>query len=176
MPVTLRQFHEGLLPSGIPPGTELSLPLRSALAAHAGVPLMYQPVIEDGDYADFKACVFRVCSLRACEVALEDIEGELVAKGARVQTQNRRWSYAPEHRCVTQWEMRLEFLPEAPLAGELQEFLDYLCRKYDFQFNRVVVNRQRERLEMLDGMRRGGYADYQGNIQVELEILWPYWT
>jgi len=38
-----------------------------------------------------------------------------------------------------------------------------------------VVSYQRERLEMLEAAR-GGYADYVGNISVELELMWLYWT
>jgi len=177
MPEMLHQHRAGLMPSGIPPGTDLSRPLREALAAHAGVPLMYQPVIEDGNYEDFKACVFRVCSIRVAQVALEDIEHELREKGVGVQTQQRRWSYALEHQCVTNTEMRLDVPRESPLVvnNELQQFLEYLASKYDFKFNRLVVSYQRERLEMLEAAR-GGYADYAGNISVELELMWLYWT
>jgi len=172
MPIGVLQQRTPLMPSGIPPGSALSLPLREALAHHAGAPAQYQPVIEEGTYEDFKTCAFRVLSNRACEIAFEDMDQEFREKGGVMRKHNLRWAYAPEHRCVTAVEVLLEVKRGSPLAHELDEFLSYQARKYGFQFNRIVVNHQRERAEMI-GYERGYY--HEANIVVEMEILWPFW-
>lgn len=173
MPIGLLQQRWPMIPSGIRPGTELSLPLREALTAHAGIPMMYQPVIEEGGYEDFKACVFRVLSVRVCEVALEDMEQECREKGGIMRSQHRRWNYAPERRCVTSIEIQMEVKRGSPMSHELEEFLSYLARKYGFFYNKVTINHQRERAEMA-GYERGYH--HESNLGVELEIAWPYWT
>jgi hypothetical protein len=173
MAIGVLQQRWPMMPSGIHPGTELSLPLREALTAHAGVPLMYHPVIEDGSYEDFKACVFRVCSVRACEVALEDMDQECREQGGIMRSQHRRWNYAPEHRCVTSIEIQMEVKRGSRLSHELEDFLSYLARKYGFVYNRVTINHQRERAEMA-GYERGYH--HESSLGVEMEIVWPYWT
>lgn len=173
MPLGVLQQRWALMPSGIPVGNELSPTLRDALRHHAGVPLAYQPVIEEGDYEDFKACVFRVCSVRVCEVALEDMAEECRAKGGAMRANQRRWNYSQEHRCVTSVEARIEVKRGSALSHELDDFLSYLARKYGFMFNKLCVNHQRERAEML-GYERGYY--HEGSIEVEMELVWPFWT
>jgi hypothetical protein len=162
-----------LIPSGIHPGTEISSALRGALAMHIGVPV-YQPVIEEGTYADFKACVFRACSVRICEVALEDMEQECIQKGVYcLRCQHRRWNYTMDRACVTSVEIRMEIRRGSRLCGELEEFLSYLARKYEFVYNTVVVNHQREFVRERD---YGGYGYGEVNVTVEMEIVWQHWT
>lgn len=173
MPIGVLQQGWALMPSGIPPGNELSIPLREALSHHAGVPLAYQPVIEDGTYDDFKACVFRVCSVRVCEVALEDMAEECREKGGVMRAQQRHWNYSQEHRCVTSVEVRMEVKRGSPMSHELDEFLSYLARKYGFLFNKLYVTHQRDRAEMI-GYERG--YRHEGSIEVEMQLVWPFWT
>lgn len=175
--MTLNLKRWPLMPSGIQPGDALSLPLRESLARHARVPPMYQPVIEDGNYNEFKDCAFRVCAIRVCEVALEDIEAECKSKGVLVRAQLRRWQYAPEHECATSVEMVMEVERGTQMADELQEFLHYLSRKYGFHYNRCVVNSYRAIPRMIGrGSEHGYYSDTDSSrIQVELQIVWDQW-
>lgn len=173
MPYGVLQQRWPLMPAGIPVGDDLSLPLREALSRHAGVPMAYQPVVEEGSYDDFKACVFRVCSVRVCEVALEDMAEECREKGGVMRAQQRRWNYSQDRHCVTSVEVNMEVKRGSVLSHELDDFLSYLARKYGFLFNKVCVNYQRERAEMI-GYERGYY--HEGSIAVEMELVWPYWT
>ena len=157
-----------LAPSGIHPGATLSAPLLEALERHGGKPLYLQPVIEEGSYADFKACVFRVCSARVCEVALLDLERECCDRGINVNLQYRTWNYdcSGDHRCWTRVEMRMRL--KADLAvDEAKAFLSDLASKHGFVYNRIDIRKA------CSNMDQYGLLSH---VEIEAEILWPYWT
>jgi hypothetical protein len=161
------QVREVLLPSGVPVGEPIGPVLLNQLQAHAEVPKAYHPVIEDGTYDEFKECIFRVCSLRGCEVLLADFEAECRGLGIELQLQRRHWFYARNTRCLTMVEVRMLF-GRTPVE-DLESFLDYLSRRYEFVYNRLCVSHAR-RSSM--AMR-----DYAGVTEVEVsaELTWPYW-
>jgi hypothetical protein len=138
------------------------------------IPVTYYPVIEEGDYDDFKACVFRVCACRVCEVALEDMVQECNEQGIRCYHQNREWKYS-DRQCVTTVQMRFEATNDCRV--DVQEFFRYLAGKYGFVYNRITMSRPRP---VPISLGRGGYSDsymYETRgIELEVEILWPYWT
>lgn len=169
MPLGVLQQRWALMPSGIPVGNELSPALRDALKHHAGVPLAYQPVIEEGSYDDFKACVFRVLSIQCCEIALDEMAEECREKGGVVRSHQRRWNYAQEARCVTSVEVYMEVKRGSVLSHELDSFLSYLARKYGFMFNKLFVSHSRQRPD------ERGYH-YESAIEVQMELVWPFWT
>lgn len=145
--------------------------MLDALHNHAGVPLAYQPVIEDGTYDEIKACVFRVCSMRICEVALEDMEEECRAHSITCVASQRKWHYAQERHCVTVAEMRFQ-ANEA--SANLQDFFLYLAKKYEFVYNRICLSRPISRIH--DGRGEHAFVRSTGVTELEVEILWPYWT
>src|SRR4029077_6719059 len=88
------------IPSGIPVGHELSQSLLAALHNHAGVPLEYHPLTEEGDYDDFKAVVFRALSQRICDVELDEMTQECAGQHVVCTYQQRQWRYAQRGQCV----------------------------------------------------------------------------
>lgn len=180
---TLERKSEWLafMPSGIKPGSELTPSMREALERHAGrLPLAYQPVIEEGNYEDFKACVFRVCSDRAVEVIMKDLEQECYDKGIATRAAQRTWNYSPDTgmRCVTC--VHLVMTIPRPEKVDVREYLAYLADKYGYTYNRMTVNTSRGdrplRIRM-DGlmavMDDGMYRE--PTVSVEAELVWPQW-
>lgn len=157
------------MPSGIPAGSELAGPLRTALAAHAGLPLAYQAVIEDGTYDQIKACIFRVLSYRVCEVAMEDIKAECHAQQIRCEMQHRQWNYfqSKTPMCVTTVCLMMS---ASSYDADIKDFLEYLAKKYEFRYNRMQLNRKS--YTRLDN----DHVFLDPSVEVEAEIMWPYWT
>lgn len=166
------QWKLASMPSGVPPGEPLGDVLLKALATHAETPPAYQPVIEEGTYDEFKACVFRVCSFRVCEVALENMRAEIEQRGIRCEMNRRDWKYVQQQamRCVTVVEIRLE--ADAEKAEAIKDVIAYLSRAYEFQFSKQNYQTYRER--DLNNNNSGYFTPVR--IVVELEIMWPYWT
>jgi len=167
-------LKEVFTPSGIRAGDDLSQPLRDVLSSHAGVP-HYQSLIEEGTYDDFKACVFRACAHRAYEVCLGDMRLDLSGRRIEFDFHQRCWCYGQHNRCVTTVEARLVFCASERLNSEkVTEFLADMAIKYGYSYNRLAVNHKaytalshrasRSHLTMLDP-----------SVEVEMEIVWPFW-
>lgn len=171
-----------MMPSGVKPGSELSHVMREALQRHAGqLPLAYQPVIEQGGYDDFKDCVLRVCSDRAVEVIMNDMEQECCANGIALRVASRTWNYTQQvkMRCVTCVHVAMT-IPRLERV-DVKEYLAYLSEKYGFTYNRLSVDTSRGerhclrvRLDSLmqvmdDGLYR------EPTVNVEAELVWPQW-
>ena len=176
--------HTVFMPSGVPAGSELAPAFRQSLEHLAGVPLALQPVVEDGTYDEIKACVFRVLSYRVCEVAMEDIVVECRAQDINCTVARRQWQYAqgPLPKLFTTVDMRMT-MDNHP---DIQDFLEYLARKFNFRYNRISVNRKRctqSPLKKVQGVGQSGAVDkptdylfLDPSTEVEAEIVWPYWT
>lgn len=172
--MAIQTLHRSTMPSGVPAGHPLSRTLLDALYNHMSIPVTYYPVIEEGDYDDFKTCVFRVCACRVCEVALEDMVHECNEHHISLQHQNRQWKYS-DRQCVTTVEMRFEAHNDC--SEDVQEFFRYLANKYGFVYNRITISRPRPTPLSIGG---GGFHDSymyeRRGVELEVEILWPYWT
>ena len=162
--------HDAFMPSGIRVGADLSQPLRDALTHHAGLPLEYQPIIEEGTYDDFKDCIFRACSLRACEVRLEDMRAEFGERKIRFAHQQRHWKYALERQCVTAVEVQLMFCTGDMGTEQVTDFLEFMAKKYGFRYNRLSVNHK------ACTVLNNNYVTFDPSVEVDMEIVWPYWT
>lgn len=161
------------MPSGVPVGEPIGPVLLNELQIHAEVPKAYHPVIEDGTYDELKECVFRVCSIRVCDILLEDLEAECRAIGIEIQLHRRRWYYARNVRCMTAVELRLGFHRQHRVMDDLQGFLQYLSRKYEFVYNRLSTSYCR--VPPVEGRYNFEY-DYGQTVEVCAELTWPYWT
>lgn len=172
--MALDTLNIATMPSGIHAGNDLSRSLLDALHNHAGVPLTYQPVIEEGTHDDFKQCVFRVLSVRICEIELEDMIQECAEQHIVCSHQQREWRYAERRQCVTTVQMKFQTTSDTSL--DLQEFFHYLSRKYHFGFNKICVSRPLRHI----GVSRNGIYEpgrYAPSLtELEVEILWHYWT
>jgi hypothetical protein len=172
--MALDTLNIATLPSGIHAGNDLSRSMLDALENHAGVPLTYQHVIEEGSYEDFKQCVFRVLSVRICEIELDDMVQECAEQHIICSHQQREWRYAQHRQCVTTVQMRFQTTNNCSI--DLQEFFHYLSRKYHFGFNKICVSRPARPISL---SRSGIYdaAMYApSQTELEVEILWRYWT
>jgi len=168
------QLREALLPSGVPVGEPIGPVMLSQLRHHAAVPAAYQPVIEDGTYDEFKECVFRVCSLRVCEILLADFEAECRGLGVELQLHQRRWFYAQNVRCLTMVEARMRLGRGHQVMEDLESFLAYLSKRYEFVYNRLCISHSRP-----SPTDMGGYYAYVHaweGVEVSAELTWPYWT
>lgn len=153
------------MPSGIPAGSDIGPELRTSLQHHAGTPLKYQPVIEEGSYDDFKACVFRVCSSQAMKVSMEEVKEECQRNRVSCEFYDYLWGYLP-HRLVTSVRVRMVFTEPSQLSVE--DFLKHLMNSHDFTINRLCKNYTAHRLD-----HNVAYRD--NRVEVEMEITWPYW-
>ena len=164
----IQMLNDHFMPSGIPAGSELAGPMRTALEAHAGLPIAYQAVIEDGTYDQIKACIFRVLSYRICEVAMEDVKLECREHRITCEMHQREWKYFadPTPKCVTAVSVRMVGTPDM----DMQSFLEYLANKYGFRYNRMQTNRRA--ITQID--RDHVFLD--PSVEIEAEIVWPYWT
>ena len=160
------------MPSGVPAGSDLGPELRAALQHHVGTPLKYQPVIEEGTYDDFKACVFRVCSSRALQVSMEDVKAECQRNQVTCEFYEYLWGYLAPRQLVTSVQVRMVFKEPMPLAVE--DFLKQLANSHDFTINKLCQNFTGHRVE---GLRYGhGFRAFRDTtLEVEMEITWPYW-
>lgn len=158
------------MPSGIPAGSELTKTMLKALSTHAGVPERYRPVVEEGTYDDFKACVFRVCSYQICEVMLEDMKEDCLRVGFGCLWQHRQWVYEDESRLATRTELTLTGIPISDV--DVGRFLKGLASTYGFEYANLTVNRNRE-----VAVRSGGFysCDRREKQEIQLEIMWPCW-
>lgn len=168
MPIELQQA--AFMPSGIPAGSELAPAFRQSLEHLAGVPLALQPVVEDGTYDEIKACIFRVLSYRICDVAMEDITDECRAQGIKCQFQRREWKYfqTPAPSLCTTVQMNLNMDRHDNING----FLEFLARNYNFRYNRMAVNHR----QCTQSPINAAYVFLDPSIEVDAEIVWPYWT
>lgn len=157
------------MPSGIPVGTELGGPMRDALTRHtAGLPLSLQPIIEDGTPEEIKACIFRALSGRTCEIWLEDIAVECSRHGFKCEVYGRQWSYQQTTalKCVTSAQVRFV---TTNAEVDIEEFMAFLSTCFEFRYNRLRVNRRK--CTQIDFDR----VILDPSIEVEAEIMWPYW-
>ena len=165
--------NEHFMPSGIHAGEDLSQPMRDTLAHRQMTPPAYLPVMEDGTYDEIKECVFRVCSIRVCQVKLEDMQDELRGMKIRCQVQERKWMYQSSVARMlgaTVVQVQLQIIRGDTPNLEIESLLQYLSRTYGFKYNRCSVNRKAA--TRIDHQ----YATLDPSIEVEMEITWPYWT
>lgn len=142
------------------------------MAHHAGTPLKYQPVIEEGTYDDFKACVFRVCSSRALQVSMEEVKEECYRNKVTCEFYDYLWGYdspaerrAPS-RLVTSVQVRMVFNEPSQLS--VDDFLKHLMNSHEFAVSRLCKSYAGHRIDH-------GFAYRDKSVEVEMEITWPYW-
>lgn len=170
------------MPSGVPVG-DIDNKFVATLKSHYGQqPLHTLPVIEDGTYADFKACVFRVCALRAFEVLMDDLSVDLATAGLRMQVigpgYRRRWCYKQDDNgngLVTEVELMMEIVTRTEI--NVETILYRLGGLYGFIFDRLSVDRRSASIRVSSELGR----DYcmTGKFQpptVKVRLLWSMWT
>lgn len=156
-------------PSGITAGEELSHPMRMALASHNALPLTYHRVIEEGTYDDFKECIFRVCADRIFGIMMEDLAGDCHSDGIRCIVSGRTWEYASPLACFTKATMHMTIEQAVIQTIEINDYLKSLAARYGFVYNRMQTNHKAHRI------LPDGYAMVAPVMEVDAEIVWPYW-
>ena len=164
----------GLIPSGQPVGKPISEALLNVLWGRRGISPAAYPIIEEGSYDDFKACVFRACAGIAHDVAMRDMMEEFYAHGIYMDAQPRQWDYFAGG-CVTKTHLLLELKREGlaeALAGKTAvpvcELFERVALKHGFVYTPLALSARRRAYDAYDGT--------SDTMMLTTEIMWPAWV
>ncbi len=169
------------MPSGVRVGSALRQDYLSALAAdYRHRPAHTRPVIEEGTYADFKACVFRVCALMAFDVMMDRLGDDLYREGLRIINsghEHRRWCFKQDDHgngCVTTVELVMEIVTPNPI--DVEGIFNRMGSLYGFIYDQLSVDRRSTPLR-IDGRFGERYTAYRAQPpSVTVRFLWSQWT